>query len=79
VADQTYQFVVAGEISPWNVCGLRGLTLTRGDGVTTLTAGLRDEAELSGLLGWLLDLGLTLLSVGAVGGPFARVASDAGR
>jgi hypothetical protein len=48
--------------SPW----FDNLTLThRGDGTTSLTGPVRDQAQLHGLLTKIRDLGLTLISVDA--------------
>ncbi len=44
-----------------------GMTVTRVDGDTVLSGLLRDQAELQGLLQRISSLGLTLLSVSAVG------------
>ena len=42
------------------------MALTHGDGTTTLTGELRDQAELQGMLLRVSDLGLTLLETNVV-------------
>jgi len=59
-----YQLRVAGHLdqhwSPW----FGDLTLTHeGDGTTSLTGVISDQAELHGLLTKIRDLGVTLISV----------------
>ena len=61
-----YRLVVEGELSDRMQPAFEGLTLTRGDGTTTLTGTIRDQAELQGVLQRITDLGLTLLDVTAV-------------
>ena len=63
-----YQLRVAGHLdhywSPW----FGDLTLTHeDDGTTSLTGSVSDQAELHGLLTKIRDLGVTLISLEAVG------------
>lgn len=63
-----YTLRVAGRLdarwSPW----FDGLTLTsESDGTTSLSGLVADQAELHGLLAKIRDLGITLISVAAIG------------
>lgn len=65
-APTSYRLRVDGHLdahwSPW----FAGLTLTpEGDGTTSLTGVVADQAQLHGLLAKVRDLGVTLLSVQA--------------
>jgi hypothetical protein len=65
-----YQLRVAGLLdqhwSPW----FGGLTVAHeGDGTTSLTGAVADQAELHGLLTKIRDLGVTLVSVTVVDPP----------
>ncbi|HSN44559.1 MAG TPA: hypothetical protein VLR88_10960 [Propionibacteriaceae bacterium] len=69
-----YTLRIAGRLdarwSPW----FGGLTVTsEGDGITTLSGPVTDQAHLHGLLTKIRDLGLTLVSVEAID---ARGAGD---
>jgi len=66
VAGRTYRLTVQGELGDSLASALDGMTLERVDGVTTLTAYMRDQAELQGALRRVSDLGLTLLEVTAI-------------
>lgn len=58
-----YQLRVDGHLGPHWATWFDDLTLTRhGDGTTTLTGVVQDQAQLHGLLAKVRDLGLTLLS-----------------
>jgi len=57
---------VDGHLGAHWATSLNGFTVTpEGDGTTTLTGEVADQAELHGLLARIRDLGLTLLSVQA--------------
>jgi hypothetical protein len=59
-----YEIRVQGQLDEHWVQWFEGLALTHGlDGSTVLTGPLADGAALFGLLDWVRDLGLTLLSV----------------
>ena len=66
VATRTYRLTVEGELGDYLASAFPGMTLTHGDGTTTLTGQLRDQAELQGALQRVSDLGLTLLETKAV-------------
>ena len=61
-----YRLVVKGELSDRMQPAFEGMNLTRGDGTTTLTGTIRDQAELQGVLQRITDLGLTLLDLTAI-------------
>jgi hypothetical protein len=63
MAGRTYRLTVAGELNDTLASALNGITLGRVDGNTTLTAYMRDQAELQGLLRRVADFGLILLEV----------------
>ncbi len=63
---RTYRLLLEGELSDGAGLGFDEMVLTRGDGTTTLTGQVRDQAELQGLLQRVSDLGLTLLEVTAI-------------
>jgi hypothetical protein len=66
VAGRTYRLIVEGELSDDLLPALPGVTLGRHDRTTTLTAFIRDQAELQGLLQRVVQLGLTLLEAKSV-------------
>jgi hypothetical protein len=57
------RIVVRGEFGPLLDAALPGCEIARLSGETHLTARVRDEAELFGLLGRLRDFGAELVSV----------------
>jgi hypothetical protein len=58
-----YRIVVRGELSRRYVPAFEGMTLATGDGQTSITGPVIDQARLHGLLDRVGDLGLELLSV----------------
>ena len=66
MGSREYRLVVEGELSDRMQLAFEGMSLTRGDGTTTLTGTIRDQAELQGVLQRIADLGLTLLDLTAV-------------
>ncbi len=62
-----YRLRIAGHLDPlWSATF--GFTVTHEpDGTTTLTGVVADQAELHGLLAKIRDLGVTLISLTAVG------------
>src|SRR5688572_21858245 len=71
----TYELRVAGHIDDHWSAMLSDLTLVRDDdGTTTLTGPLVDQAQLHGVLATVRDLGVTLLSLRALGS--ANAAAD---
>ncbi len=66
MASPEYRLVVKGELSDRMQLAFEGMRLTRGDGTTTLTGTIRDQAELQGVLQRIADLGLTLLDLTAI-------------
>jgi hypothetical protein len=59
----TYRIVVRGELSQRYLPAFEGMTLATGDGRTSITGPVIDQAHLHGLLDRVGDLGLELLSV----------------
>ena len=57
---ETYRLTVEGELDDELASAFPEMTLTPGDGATTLTGDLRDETELSGVLQRLSEHGLDL-------------------
>jgi hypothetical protein len=56
-----YWLTVDGELGDHMASVFPGMTLTQGDGMTTLSGEMRDQAELQGVFQRIADLGLTLL------------------
>ena len=65
MSSREYRLVVKGELSDRMQLAFEGMSLTRGDGTTTLTGTIRDQAELQSVLQRITDLGLTLLDLSA--------------
>ena len=63
---ETYRIVVEGELSDRFISTFDDMQLERGVGETYLTGGIRDQAQLQGLLARIADLGLSLRSFGPV-------------
>ena len=61
-----YRIVVRGRLSGPLADGFEHLELDSGDGQSTLTGSLQDQAQLHGLLDRLRDLGIPLVSVNPV-------------
>jgi hypothetical protein len=60
----SYEIRVGGHLDDHWSSVLGGLTVTRcGDGTTTLTGPVTDQAQLHGVLNVLRDIGATLLSL----------------
>jgi hypothetical protein len=58
---------VHGELTPsWSAVFADLTVAAEPDGTTLLTGELADQAALHGLLGWMRDLGLALISVDTV-------------
>ena len=83
-----YRLRVAGHLDPhWSASFGRLVLTQEGDGTTSLTGMVADQAELHGLLTKVRDLGVTLLSVEAIdpagalaaAGPELGVGDDLGR
>jgi hypothetical protein len=74
MAARTYRLTVAGELGDHMASAFPGMTLTHGEGTTTLSGELRDQAELQEIFGRVADLGLTLLETKSV-----RSANRSGR
>ena len=66
MAARTYQLTVEGELGDLLESSFAGMTFTRGEGTTTLTGDLRDQAELQGVLQRVSDFGLILLEARAI-------------
>ena len=62
-----YRVVVDGELSDEMRLAFGGMSLSRESGRTVLVGAIRDQAELQGVLQRISDIGLTLLSVNALG------------
>jgi hypothetical protein len=60
----TYEIRVQGYLSPQRFCEFEGLTINhRPNGETALCGSFPDQSALFGLLNWLHDLGISLISV----------------
>jgi hypothetical protein len=66
MAARTYRLTVDGELGDRMASAFPGMTLTRLDGMTTLSGEMRDQQELQGVFQRLSDLGLTLLETTSV-------------
>jgi hypothetical protein len=64
---RTYRLEVEGELSDWMRSAFDHIILTRDHGNTILVGRCRDQSELQGLLQRVSDLGLTLVSLRAIG------------
>ncbi len=64
--DRTYRLEVEGELGGLVASKFRGMSVMPEGGNTVIVGSVRDQAELSGLLQRVWDLGLTLLSVTAM-------------
>ena len=63
-----YEIRVRGHLDPRRLCWFEGLTiLHQTNGETVLTGPVRDQAALYGLLSWLQNMGVPLLSVRQLG------------
>jgi hypothetical protein len=69
-----YRIVVRGELSHRYLPAFEGMTLAAGDGQTTISGPVVDQAQLYGLLDRVSDLGLELISVNPSPEPAARAA-----
>ena len=76
MATRTYRLTVEGELGDQMSSAFPGMALTHGNGTTTLTGELRDQAELQGALQRVSDLGLTLLETKVVEGRTGRRLRD---
>jgi hypothetical protein len=74
MAARTYWLTVDGELGDHMASAFPGMTLTHGDGITTLSGEMRDQAELQGVFQRVSDLGLTLLETKSM-----RTANRSGR
>ncbi len=63
---RTYRLEAEGELSDRLTPLFEGMTLTRDHGNTVFVGPVRDQGELFGILQRFADLGLTLVSVGAL-------------
>lgn len=59
-----YEIVVKGELGPTTACAFEGMRLEARDGETAIVGEIADQAQLSGLLNRVSELGLELVSVG---------------
>jgi len=73
----TYQLVIRGEVGDRFAVLFDGMRFTRGDGLTTLTGRVADQAQLLGLVERAQELGFEILSLQQLPGA-ARTASPAG-
>jgi hypothetical protein len=63
----TYEIRVQGHISPRRFRGFEGLSVSHHpDGETVLVGSFPDQSALFGLLNWLHDLGILLISVNQI-------------
>lgn len=63
-----YRVVVDGRVDPRFAGAFAGMTMSHQATTTALEGPVRDQAELQGLLQRLAGLGVSLVSVGLVGG-----------
>ena len=67
-APSLYEIRVQGHLAPRRLCCFEGLTVTHlPDGETVLVCPVLDQSALYGLLLWLRNLGVTLLSLRRMG------------
>ena len=66
MAVRTYRLIVEGELGDQLESSFDGMTFTHGEGTTTLTGDVRDQAELQGVLQRVSALGLILLEARAI-------------
>ena len=65
----TYRLRVAGRLDAGRASWFDGFVLTSdGEGTTTISGPITDQTQLHGLLAKIRDLGITLVSLEAVGG-----------
>jgi hypothetical protein len=62
----TYRIILEGELSDRFAATFPGMRLECGDGETSLTGEIRDQAQLQGVLAHVADLGLSLRSFAPV-------------
>ena len=63
-----YEIRVQGHLAPRRLCCFEGLTVTHlPNGETVFVCPVPDQAALYGLLNWLRNLGVTLLSLRRLG------------
>jgi hypothetical protein len=62
-ADASYQLVVRGELDERYGYLFEGMQMARLEGTTIIAGGVRDQAQLHGLIERIEELGLELLSV----------------
>jgi hypothetical protein len=74
----TYRIVLEGELSDRFAATFPDMHLQCGDGETSLTGEIRDQAQLQGLLAQVAELGLSLRSFGPVTPRSATSAADHG-
>ncbi|MBN1886553.1 MAG: hypothetical protein JW850_01130 [Thermoflexales bacterium] len=61
-----YQIKLRGRLGEsWSDC-FHGMTITRERETTTLTGDVADQAALRGIMGWIWDLNLTVVSVSLI-------------
>lgn len=72
-----YEIRARGHLDPRRVCCFEGLTvLHQTNGETVLTGPVRDQSALYGLLIWLQNMGVALLSVRQLGEDEVASAGD---
>ena len=64
----TYQLVIRGEVGDRFAVLFDGMRFTRGDGLTTLTGRVADQAQLLGLVERAQELGFEILSLQQLSG-----------
>jgi hypothetical protein len=63
-----YEIRVQGRLSPQRFRRFENLTVDQADGGMVLTGSFPDQSALFGLLNWLHDLGIALISVKRLAG-----------
>ena len=65
--ERDYRLVVEGELGPLATRAFEGMDVTPGCGTTSITGPVLDQSELHALLQRVGNLGLTLVSLAAMG------------
>ena len=73
-----YRIVVRGELSQRYGLAFEGMSLATGDGQTSITGPVIDQARLHGLLDRVSDLGLELVSVNVLREPASSAPAGQG-
>ena len=64
-----YRIVVRGELRAFLAGPLEGLPVRSGNGFWVITGGIIDQSQLLGILGWLGERGIEIVSLMPAEGP----------